>query len=410
MPCAYRDGLGWIAEYRTVNHPRGTRPKRCRVPAVRFAGCTDDRQAKAIATAFAEACDSACRQLELPHLPDDVRQALRLNVLSQDQATALLGGQALPPSIADKAPWTLTQANDAHPSTQRMPAAQRWKYYAYLADFERHANITQARDLRLAHVTAYIAHRIAAGDAYDTRRHRLLFIRRAARMVTTLGLPDPLDGFLLDQRTTRVTFDAYDLDEIASTAHGMITASNWKALCALALGGCVGLRPSECFDAEIKDLTDDVLATGKKTPASARKIPLPPLVHTWLKKLIGTRTSGAIFLNTRDGAYTERSWSDWLCTELEKHGPRRIKAKELRKSFTTWTIRGDLNERHIEAFLGHEDVLTNPTTRRHYLADWLTTQIRPTAIRINTLLTQALAKAGSPTAPPTKQRKGSKAK
>jgi len=391
MPSVYHDKKGWIASFKGVGHKPGDRQRQIRVSVDQLDGAVMEADQRAKAQEFADSLDQACRSLETGDTPlEQVQRAAQAGAITEDQAKAILGGETPGPAVKPRA-LTLQLAAEKHPATQRMPLAQRWRYINWLTDFEKFSGITTCKGLTLDAVQKYIKHREKAGDAYDTRRHRLLFLRRASKYGTTAGIPDQLAAFSLDRRSGRTKIDTWSLDEFADVALALEAIEKWDVLAAIGLGMGVGLRPSETYRIELPDFDDDALEVGKKNKASERTIPLPKTtVLRWVEKVAASRKTGPLFLHSKGAAFNEDTWAKWLRREFAAAGLRKLKAKELRKSFATWAVRAAIDRTHIEAFLGHDDALMSKVTARHYLRDWLVTELRPTAKKIDGLIAEAI--------------------
>jgi integrase len=436
MPSAYHDAKGWTAQFLGFQHRRGARPQRLRIPPGRFAGLPDDDQAE-LAKRYAAACEAACRLLEGRHTGADVRSALALNVITPDQAEALLRGDTAPTRAEAKA-VTLEQAYMAHPSAQRATGRDLTRYLDALADFQTWAGITTLDRLTLPQVQAYVAHLVKRGDQWDTRRHHLLAIRRAAKMGASFGLPDVIAELRLDTKEPRPVIEAWSLPEIATALVTLQAEQDWRACAAIGLGAIVGLRPSELIRLRCGDLRADnrlpfALLPGRehdaKNAPSRRLLPIPPTVARWMRRaaqgedrgrdapLLQTKRDrhptrhlhpGAAVPAHQRRAFTESTLGHWLGPLLAERTGRALPTKTLRKTFATWVRRAAIPDEHRELYLGHETELAQSITGKHYTADLhelLADQLAPTTERIEAALTAALAvaetafKRASPGAP-----------
>jgi integrase len=397
MAYAFLSGRSWVARFKGLHQGRGSARVTIRIPVERLAGLRDPAHIKIAADAFAGACEAACRILEGPFTPGDVQNAQTLGAITEGQALSLLGGNLTPGRDAP-ALLTLHTAALAHPSTQRQPMAERWRYLAYLDDFTAATGIEHVQRITVTGIIDYLKARAIAGDAYDTRRHRLLYLRRATRMGASLAQhPDVLAGFRLDKPAQRAVHDVYSLDELAALCVTLEDAQRWRDLAMIGIMGAAGLRPSECFGATLPDLREDgALTTGTKTAASRRLIPLPPCVARWTRQAIAARYENArvpaIFLTGRNRAFGTQTFAWCIRDLLEEVGHRRLMAKGFRKTFATWTTRAGIDPQHVEAYLGHASALLTAVTAHSYLGEWLVHELRPTAEAIDRLLTAAMAR------------------
>ena len=417
MSNAFKSGRGWIAEFRSLNHEKGKRLTQVRVPAVRFDGIADESMHKGIATAYAAACDAACRVLEGPHTAHDVKHALDHRAITEAQSIALIQGVAAPNRDVPTA-LTIEAAALAHPATQRMPLAERWRYLDHLAEFTEATGFMYVQQVTMKAVLDWITAQRTAGNAYHTRRHRMLFLRRATRMGAPMAnIPDVLYGFKLDKDkiADRRRFKIYELDELAAVLVQLEDRLMYRELAAIGLMGGLGLRPSECRTVSLSDVReDDTIACGTKTESSQRIIPMPPCVARWVRAAIATRHTKAkgdtILITYHHGPFSTESFARFIRLTLADIGARAIMAKEFRKTFSTWTTRANINPQQVEAFMGHASALVEPVTSHHYLGEWLVHELRPAAETIDRLLVAAMARVRSqssakhappPTHPPT---------
>lgn len=410
MAYAFKDAKGWVADFRPCNWkpPAGFKGRpRQRIPRERWEKSTDP---KATCDAYAQACDRACRLLERGVFTSrDVSEALRLGAITEAQSQALLDGNPAPESRGRKGSPTLEQAALAHPSSKRQPAAERLKYLAFLGQFQAHAGVQYVREVTLTHVQDWIAHLVAEEDSWDTRRHRLLYVRRATRMGAAIyGLPDPLAGFRLDQKGRRAAPPVNTIDELATAIarlqHRLAHVAELpeaerdrersrctRALAAIGLGAFCGLGPTETFRPLISALAGDCITTGSKNDSRPRTLPIPATVLRWVKDLArGRPATQPLFLNDRGEPFNEETWSKWFARMLPEVFDKPLQPKALRKSFATWTARAGIDVQHVEAYLGHDSALVAKVTSRHYLGDWLVLQLRPTAAKIDAQLVAAL--------------------
>ncbi len=309
---------------------------------------------------------------------------------------------------------TIDGAWSRHPSTIREPEARRIKYQRMLTAFTDHVGYSELRKLTFLDVSEWVKHLATVkGFAWSTRFHYLLPLRRAARMAVTLGLPDVLAELQIDEREPEEqAVQAWTLPQLANAWHRL--ADDRRARVALALGGFVGLRPSEIFRLRCGDLRRDgrlgiglrldpneALRPVKNKP-SRRLLPMPPAILIEIRALIGTRTPDAPLIATNkgiaSGPFNEITFAEWLGPKLETATCRDLPPKHLRKSFASWTIGAGVDFWHVEAFMGRDTPLTKSITGRHYLADFyevVSQQLDPTAQRISTLIAKALRAAKS---------------
>ena len=410
MASAYLSGATWIVEFRALSAKAS---RRVRIPAKQVPA-VDNRANRKAAQAYADDCERTVRVLESTLILDLVERARTLKAITAADA-ARLRGEAPPPTPPPKPEILL--AAERHPASQAEPLIESEKHRRWLVRFVTWAQISHPRQLTLALVERWIAHLIAEGYAWDSRRHALLWIRRACALGASEGRPDPLAGFRLDrrrtgQRTANVALDRSGLIRLlAALDPGHITARRYRdgeavqvpdhrPRLAAALGAALGLRPSETFRLRVRDcdLDRQALSTGEKNEASVRVLPLPLILCQWLQPLLTGRNPDDLVFITESprGArpFTATTWTQWLGPLLRTHtGQETIQAKSLRKTFATWAARDRWPAIELEAFLGHESSQVASITARHYLADYQLDELRPAALRIDRLLREALQSA-----------------
>ncbi|HUV31982.1 MAG TPA: site-specific integrase [Devosiaceae bacterium] len=387
MASAFHDRKGFIADFLGLWR---VRRRRVRIPRARAA-------TPEAARAFADECERYCRLLEATAAPaqPDVAHALHLRAVTEDQAATLLGG--LPPASALDSRPTLEQAHDLHPSTRRALAARSPDYarcVAALERFQRQFGVTYVEDLTLDLVQRWLAYLRGCGYAWDTRRHYLLPVRRACKMAASLGLPDPLAGILLDRRADPPEIPAWTLPQLCQAATAFGADPDPRPLAALAMGGFLGLRPSEICRAQVGDVVSDpagaVLRIGlreRKNAQSRRDLPLPALVTQWLAPSLDGRSPQAPLVPRPAGSgWIPESLGKWLQPMLTDAIGERHPVKALRKSFATWMVVAGIEERHVEAYLGHLASRVAAVTTRHYLAAARAHELRPVAARMDALI------------------------
>jgi integrase len=361
------------------------------------------------AEAFAEECQRYVRLIESSPTAESIEHAHQLGAITDDQAAALRGEQvALIP--AKPIISGLVALAQRHPSSTREDLGQAKRHQDLLLRFVTWAKVERPEQVTVDLAQGWIAHLAAEGWAWDSRRHALLWLRRACMMATKDGLPDPLYGFRLDRRAigsraTIVALPVEDLVRLLAALHPSLVTrrayleGKYQALtdhrlrAAAALGGCMGLRPSETYSVRVKhiDLDRQSLHTGNKNEASIRVLPLPLILCKWLIPLIADLAQDDYLFRTDSPRgsrpFTATTWSQWLGDHLRTiTGVEGLQAKSLRKTFATWTARARWPKIELEAFLGHESSEVAPITARSYLADYRVDDLRPAAGRINQLL------------------------
>lgn len=375
----------------------GGKRRPIRVPA-KYIRSTDPAAAKRDAEAYAEECERYCRRLEGTHEPEDVLHALRLGAISQEQADGLQHGQYVPPSAAKSEPLTIRAAALSHPSSQRDGLTLQKRYLAHVDQFSAYAGVTHLSAVRIEHVTGWVAKMRGDGWAWDTRRHALMYLRRAMLMGGRFSIPNVIAGLKIDERErASLVVRAWSLPQLAAA---IIAADTPRERAVLALGGCMGLRPTEIVRIDLaEDLEGDLLHIGRrkaKNNPSVRTLVVPKTVLGWLREAIGKRKRGPLIesdIRRRGRPLTVSGLGQAMRPALRAaKGRPKLIAKELRKTFTTWSA-PLIEARDLERYLGHASALHSQVTVRHYLAHHLAEQLRPAAKILDAAIAEAIADA-----------------
>lgn len=398
MPSAFRDSKGWIADFRPI---RGTGARRrVRVPErILRAGSDPGTTARA----FASECERYCRLIDRD--PTDTRavqHAFQIGAITTEDAQSLLQS-ALPRSRISH--LTLLEAAKAHPSTSREPLADTLQHQAALQAFSAWSGITRLEDLTLDAVQRWIEVLIGRGFAWDTRRHWLLWIRRAARYGASVGYPDCLYGFKLNRRGGRPVVCVWSLTQLCQTV--IRVAGDWRTLTAIGLMGFVGLSPTELIRLQVGDLEGDVVRVGlhgykSQSDVRRRDLPLPSIVVEWSRHLTEGVERGLPLIRlkreVKDRTFDLNSLRHYLGPILEAHTGQALPPKHLRKSFATWAIEAGIPQRHVEAYLGHLAGEVAAVTARHYLASARLIELRPVAQDLDRHIRDCLQVLSTPSA------------
>lgn len=401
MANTYKDRSGWIVEFRGL-----TGRRRTRVPHERTDAPSIEEE-RTLAQGYADECERYCRILMGSTLhPEDIAHAERLKAITASQADALRGGMPCPPPTPKRGPVTVLEAAGDHPATKR-------EYTKDPIGFSRHrrevltfcewAKITYLKDLRLSHVEGWLKNLEGEGLAWDTRRHKILWIRRAAAMAPNHGLTDVLHSLKLDRRETSHSVEGWTLAELASGIVQLEAAGELRTLALLALGGFVGLRTTEIGRLRVEDFdfAAAVLEVGvrdRKTAASRRNLALPALVNAWCQQLAGGKISGPLFPAMKKSKSTERHINDNMFgrrfrEKLATATGRDLAPKCLRKSFVRIALDAGLAPRDVESFLGHHQYSSKEitdVTLRHYWIKEQAEKLRPAAVKLNEILAKTL--------------------
>lgn len=281
-----------------------------------------------------------------------------------------------PPRIRAPRDYAVTILDAAldHPATRReikdYPAHAE-SHRRRLIEFVQCAGVAELRAVRMQHVESYIQDLRDEGLAWDTRRHALLWIRRACASAPRYGLPDPIAGVKLDKRTRPESPRTLDLPALAALIQSSLAdGADPRIPAALALMGYCGLRPSELIrlDVEHIDTAAALLHIGvrvAKNDASRRTLPVGRATIDAVAPLIAMRRAGPLFVYGRTSG-TRRMDAFKLHHILVPVAG--VPPKNLRKSFATictWELA--LDSRIVDAYMGHSVSGLSAVTGRHYL-------------------------------------------
>lgn len=399
---------GWIADFRGVHMP--ARPRRhVRIPAARAWD-------KVSAQMFADECDHYARIIEGgAHTPADVTHARSLGVITAahaDQLRHLLPSSTVAGERDPFKPWTLVEAAETHPATRREKATRPADYRKHLAQLEAFATwsgITRLTDLTMDHAARWVEYLRGQGRSWDTRRHHLLYIRRAARMAAAVaGLPDVLGEIILDrndQRAAPLVWSLAELVAVAAELEAGHLVMERRGPLVIALGGFLGLRPTEIIRIRVGHVAGDVLKVGaeqRKNDASSRHLPMPASMLPWLAEACRDPKTGeprpaeAWLIPGRCGhSLSPHALDAWWQQYVAPRFREPLPPKHLRKTFSTWTSEGGIEARFFEAYMGHRLSDVAAVTGKHYLAAARVPILRPAALAMDAIIAPALAEARS---------------
>lgn len=375
----------YIADFRGL-YQVGKQRRRVRLPA--------KVTTKAQADGWAKACDRVCRLLEVNVSGEAVREALGLGAITPEQGAELLDGRgsgAAKPQKGDR--LTVVDAALSHPSSRRDPLDRQVIYDGFVRAFCAHAGITYLDELTVDHVQDWIAAMQRQKLAWDTRRHRLMYLRRACRMAAANGLPDVLAGLRLDRRGNErpPPVITWGLEDLLAGIGGL---GDLRAQVVVILGGLMGLRPSETWRVAVGDIEGAVLQVGRseaKNASSRRALPIPRALRPYLDELAAGRPATAALLATYRGTAFDYSAAVNLFRDpIGQACGRVLPLKTLRKSFATWTIRSGQDLDLVEAWMGHRSSRVALITQRHYLEAIQTEQLKPLADAIDEAIVGAV--------------------
>lgn len=345
--------------------------------------------------ALARECEELCRQLENPLLVNErlIAHAREKNAISEHEAAALLGLHEPTPRTKNPKHLTILEAAAQHPATIREEANPKEydRHLANLKEFLKWSEIQHVKDITLPLVTRYVAHLEATGRQPSTINHALLWIRRASRMGAQFGITDKLTGFIITRKSTiRKRIDVYTLNDIVLSITQLTNAGKHRPAAAIALGGLMGLRPSEIVRAKIGDVSDGLLQTGFKNQYSIRRVAIPRFVYTTITPLLNREPSAPLITRDRKHMHhREDRFGSWLQKNTAPITGVAIAAHTLRKSFCTWADACGLTSREYEPYMGHarSDVLA--ITRDHYMSRQSIADTRIVAAKIDAAIAAA---------------------
>jgi integrase len=397
MASGFEDKHGWIASFKPLyGAPRKRR--RVRIPKSHLL----EPNTKRSADAYAVECERYCRILEGAPTVGDIRHAIDLGAVSRGQGDGLLGPDSHLVGLSGLEAVSLMEAAKEHPSTQREQRAAPSEYGRHereLFEFVAFSKIEHLHELTLARAMGWVEYLKDKGYTWDGRRHRLLWLRRAAQMATTHGLPNVLGGFRIDRNDSIQEVAVWTFRELCQTAATLEVEKDPRIRAVLALGGFVGLRSSEICRIQIGDIYEGVLKVGvreRKNTYSRRDVPLPGIVTAWLSPL-SDRPEGHPLVAPLTGhgrmKPTEMNcatFGRWATRTLGDVTGKALPAKCLRKSFSEWAADENLPQRDVDAFMGHQTGAVNLVRARHYLARRRLDDLRKTAAKMDRIIRKGL--------------------
>lgn len=402
MASAFKSGRSWVARFRRPFALGGKDRRTRRIPVSIAAPGDAGREA---AQRHARQIDALVELIEGRRAtPEDLDRAVEWGVLDEAERKAV--ALRLPPPMP-KSPraLSLAEAAERHPSTKREADRSPREYRRHsreLREFCEWSRVETLVDLRLDHVVAYIAHLRERGISKAGRRHRLLYLKRAARMGATLGIPDPIGGMVLDrddEPRRRVT--VWSEDELARAAAWLATDDDLRPLACLLLGGYVGMRSSEIARAKVGDIEPGKLAVGEreaKNRSSRRTLPLPPSIERVLIVVANNRSAESPLVAPLTTQRVPKShhmsastFGRWLAPHLLRATGRALRPTDLRKSFVTWAIDSALPVELVDQWIGHRVASLSAVTADHYFAAATLRRLRPVAEEIDRRVLTALA-------------------
>lgn len=397
MASVYQDKQrgGWRAEYRPMNAVPGSRARRLRVPKQVWEAVDDPRAA---CLEWASRGEGLCRTLERGGTKADVREALEAGFITKEQADMLALSIRVPiTKVSKEHRLSLFDAARNHPASLRERQRSRLDMVRYheqcLNRYIEWSGQKYVSDLTLDKVVAWIDHMKQEGLSYDTRRHALIWLRRASNYGKTNGHPDILSGLKLDEQPQDVEVHAPEMKDVVLAYQ----AIERRGKVAIALMAFMGLRPSEACRLIGSDVRDDVLSVGvreRKNRSSRRDLPIPHAILPLIAEAASAGEDEPLFKaqprRGGTGFFNHNSLAHWMKPRLAPHLGKASSPKLLRKSFASWAVRGGINPHCVEHFMGHSTSQVTAVTARHYLTIAQAMHYRADAQRISDMLESLL--------------------
>lgn len=384
MPSAWKDKGGWIARFRGVDMPKG-KYRQVRIPGEYLRPNLEDIDA----ANHADKCRRLCELIEAKsYSADDIREAVKRRAITKEMADRITKG--LPIHIETTPVLSLLGAATMHPATEHernCPEDYR-RHQRDLEQFSEWSGVTACKDVTLDLVTRYVSHLKTVTKSQSTMQHKMLWLRRAMKVHRTRGGNDPLERIkIVSKRRTgagRREIDVWGLDDLCRGAVALQQAENHRALAVVALGGFMGLRPSEITRAKIGDIEDGLLSTGMKTEESERILPIPKPVLKMIEPLLDGPASRALIpthspvaRSNTDKHFDPRRGLRFFTDDIRNAAGGNRRPCDLRKSFMTWAVDNGIDPSAIERYMGHAAGLVSAVSSRHYYKALNADKLRP---------------------------------
>lgn len=303
-------------------------------------------------------------------------------------------------------PVTIEQAAREHPSTAREMRGNSLHQIKIhergLRELQEHAGIANLADLAASHVADYVDSLRKKKVPYDTRRHLVLWVRRACTMGPRHGIPNQLVGYRLDKRDISARpkqSDTLDLAAVCAALQASLGMDDPRLPAMIGLMALCGLSPTETIRLNVADLAGGILRVGNqgaKNEHRRRWLPMPGVVHRLCSPLVGRSPASPLFTLGRTPASTARITPKRFRSVL-KRVLGKTPPKVLRKSFSsiaTWEL--GIDTRFVEAFMGRKVTGISDTTDQHYLALAAVNTLRPAADKIDRAVTTQVTSLAEP--------------
>lgn len=389
----YLDGGSWVVRFRRAFAVTGRDRRKVRVPVTVAA---PDDTGRGEAESILRDIERLRDKIEARRAtPDDLSRAVEMRLLTRDESTAI--ARRLPPPLPDRIRrLTILDAALSHPATVRESDASTREFNRHrreLIEFCEWAGVSDLAALRLEHVVSYIAHMKREGRSKDGRRHRLMWIRRAARMGAARGIPDVLGDMVLDRSDgPRRRRKVWSRDQITAALQQLCNSDDRRPAACLILSGMMGLRSSEIIRLRVGDAGGGVLMVGEiesKNDPSRRALPIGPAVSGVLAPLLSRDPSHPLIApatghgRPKDSHFAASTYGRWMGDRLRNVQFPDIRPTDLRKSFLTWAHDDGLPPALIEQWMGHRVTSMSAVSADHYFASPTLDRLRPISTAID---------------------------
>lgn len=360
----------------------------------------DDREA-----VFAQLDDWSGELTRLARRPT-VTQANRLHglgLLNEEELGEILDALGRPMTGAEGSAGrrksspnrpSIEAAYQRHPSTMReaqkdLDSAMRYK--KALQRFLDYSGLFFLDELTFDALFEYNQNNQDAGVPWDTRRHWLMPVRRAAQMAPDYGIPDPIGRRQLNRKTVDeqvIEVDHWSADVLRSV---LMCQEDLRWRVAIGLAGFCGMRTSEVIRARCGDVDPSFrlsIGLGRdkagdvrkaKTKFARRIIPLPPTLGKWALEVAAGRDPHEPLIDRqaarpKKGArriihqeFNSGSFAKWLRRDSVAVKDATWSDNVLRRSFANLAIEHGAGIFEVETYYGHRISEASAVATDHYL-------------------------------------------
>lgn len=231
-------------------------------------------------------------------------------------------------------------------------------------------NDRDVNTLRLADMTAYVETRRAKGVSDSTISKEMGVLRATLRYLVRLELysrtPDALWPPEL-AHGSGVRDRWLPWDEYLRVLQAL--PPEWRD--ALAVYCQAGLRYSELYRIEGRDVGEVLTVRGTKTKSARRVVPITADVREILERRAKDAGSGPLWPVTRQRASQRTRWLKVLGLACERAGVAHASTNDLRRTFASWAFQQSVPEPLVIKWLGHDSsrmvrrVYAQPSVAQH---------------------------------------------